>query len=133
MANSWFNYGLEGFAAGDIAWDSDDIRVMLVKSTYTFDITDQFIADLGSVDNGRSAALSTKTTTNGVLDADNTSITATAAVACNALIVFKHTGSNATARLLMYIDGATNLPITPGAGSAIAVAWSDGSDRIGRL
>lgn len=128
-----FDPGREGFLDGSIDWDTDDIRVMLVLSTYTFSAAHKFVSDLGAVDNGRTAALGTKTVTNGVADSADTSLVATAAAACNALAVFKHTGSDATARLIAYIDTATGLPFTPGAGQTVNVAWSDGANKIFKL
>lgn len=133
MANALFNPGREGFLDGSIDWDTGDQRVMLVKSTYTFDATDKFIADLGAVENGRSAALSGKTVTDGIADAGDATITATSAVACNALIIFQHTGADATARLIAYIDTATGLPLTPAASGVINVAWDNGANKIFKL
>ena len=129
-----FNPGREGFLDGSIDWDTDDIRVMLVKSTYTPDPTDKFLSDLGAVDNGRSAALGGKAVTDGIADAGDTSLTATAAVACNALIVFKHTGVDATARVIGYIDTVTSgLPLTPAAGGTVSIAWDNGANKIFKL
>ena len=134
MANALFNPGREGFLDGSIDWDTGDIRVMLVRSTYTFDAADKFISDLGAVDNGRSAALASKTVTDGVADAADTSLTATAAVASNALILFQHTGSDATARLIAYIDTpSAGLPFTPSVGQTVNIAWDNGSNRIFKL
>lgn len=133
MTNALFSLGREGFLDGSIDWDTDDVRLMLVKSTYTFDDTDKFLSDLGSVDNGRSAALGSKTVTQGVADAADTTVTATAAVACNALIAFKHTGSDATARLICYIDTATGLPVTPAASGVVNVAFDNGANKIFKL
>jgi hypothetical protein len=89
---------------------SSDIRVALIKSTYTYSAAHDFMADVSAHENGRSAALSGKTITDGVFDASDTTITATAAAACNAIIVFLHTGSDATARLIAYIDCAEFTP-----------------------
>jgi len=125
-----FDPGREGFLDGSIDWDTDDIRVMLVKSTYSFNAAHKFISDLGSVDNGRSAALASKTVTNGVADAADTTIAATAAVACNGLIVFKHTGSDATARLVCMIDVSA---FTPSAGQVLNVAFDNGANKIFKL
>lgn len=131
MANALFPLGREGFLDGSIDFDTDDIRVMLVRSTYTYDATDKFVADLGAVDNGRSAALASKTATQGVADAADTSLTATAANASNALIVFKHTGSDATARLICYIDTPTSgLPFTPSASQNVPITWDNGANKI---
>jgi hypothetical protein len=134
MANAMFDPGREGFMDGSLDWDTQDMRVMLVLSSYTFDATDKFITDLGAVDNGRSAALGSKTVTNGVADAANTSLVATAATASKALVVFYHTGSDATARLVCYIDTPTSgLPFTPSAGQTVNITWDDGANRIFKL
>jgi hypothetical protein len=134
MANALFDPGREGFLDGSIDWDTGDIRVMLVLSTYAFDATDKFVADLGAVDNGRSASLGSKTVTNGVADAADTSLTATAASASKALVIFQHTGADATARLIAYIDTPTSgLPFTPSAGQTVNVAWDNGANKIFKL
>lgn len=134
MSNVLYNPGREGFLDGSIDWDTDDIRVMLILSTYTFVATHKFITDLGAVDNGRSAALGTKTVTDGIADAGNTSLVATAASACKALVVFKHTGADATARLIAYIDTPTaGLPFTPAAGQTVNITWDDGANKIFKL
>jgi hypothetical protein len=133
MASALFNKGRQNFAEADIDWLVDDIKVVLIKSTYTFDNTDEFIADLGSVLNGESANLGSKTTTDGVVDAADTSLVATDAAACNALIIFKDTGNAATDLLIAYIDTATGLPFTPAAGATVNVTWSDGANKIFKL
>lgn len=134
MANALFDPGREGFLDGSIDWDTDDIRVMLVKSTYSFSAAHKFLVDLGSVDNGRSAALASKTVTNGVADAADTSLVATAAVACASLVVFKHTGSDATARIIAFVDTPTSgLPFTPAAGQTVNIAWDNGANKIFKL
>lgn len=102
MGNALYNPGREGFLDNTIDWDTDDIRVMLVLSTYVFSAAHKFLTDLGAVDNGRSAALGTKTVADGIADAANTSLIATAAAASKALVVFKHTGADATARRMMW-------------------------------
>lgn len=134
MANVLYDKGREGFLDGSIDWDTDDIRVALVESTYTFSAAHDFMDDLGTNDNGRSAALGSKTVTSGVADAADTTITATAALACNALVIFKHTGSDATARLIAYIDTpASGLPFTPAASQVVPITWDNGANRIFKL
>lgn len=121
MADVLYKEFKQKLLGADIDLAVDDIRAMLVLSSYTFDDTDEFVSDLGAVDNGRSAALGSKTVTDGVFDAADSSLTATAASACNALIIFKHTGSDATAALIGYIDFSA---FTPAAGQAISLAWN---------
>lgn len=133
MAAQLFDLGREGILDDTIAMNAGDIRTMLVKSTYNFDNTDKFITDIGAVDNGRSVALGTKTFALGVFDALDTTLTATAAVACNALIIFLHTGADATARLIAYIDNATGLPFTPAASQVCNIIWDSGTNKIFKL
>ena len=128
--SAMFQKAKEQLLQAGINMSSGDIRVMLVRSTYTLDQADEFVADLGAVDNGRSAALGSKTFTNGVFDAADTTITATAANASNALIIFLHTGSDATARLIAYIDDAVGLPFTPEASQVCPVVFDNGANRI---
>ena len=135
MANALFNPGREGFLDGSIDWDTGDIRVMLILSAYTFDSADRFLSDIPAAtrDNGRSAALGGKTVTDGIADAADTSLTATAASASNALIIYQHTGVDATARVIAYIDTATGLPVTPAAGGTVNIAWDNGANKIFKL
>ena len=134
MANALFDPGREGFLDGTIDWDTGDIRAMLVLSSYSFDAADKFVSDLGAVDNGRSASLGSKTVTGGVADAADTSLVATAATASKAIVLFQHTGSDATARLIAYIDTPTSgLPFTPSAGQTVNIAWDNGANKIFKL
>jgi hypothetical protein len=134
MANALYDKGREGFLDGTINWSSGDIRACLVKSTYTFSAAHTVMSDVGANDNGRSAALGSKTVTSGIADAADSSLTATAASACNALVVFQHTGSDATARLIAYIDTPTSgLPFTPSASQTVNLTWDNGASKIFKL
>jgi hypothetical protein len=134
MANALYDKGREGILDGTIDM-TGDVRVCLVASTYAQNLaTDDFMADIGAADNGRSAALGSKTYTAGVFDAADTSLTATAAVACEALVIFQHTGVDATARLIAYIDTPTSgLPFTPSAGQTVNITWDNGANKIFKL
>jgi hypothetical protein len=100
---------------------SADIRVALMKSTYTYDAAHDFMDDVVANENGRSAALGSKTVALGVFDAADTTVTATASAACNAVIIFYHTGSDATARLIAYIDFTA---FTPAASQVCTVSFN---------
>jgi len=107
---------------------------MIVKSTYAFNSLHKFLSDLGAVDNGRSAAITGKTFTNGIFDAADSSLAATAAAACNAIILFQHTGADATARLITYLDTpTTGLPFTPSVNQTINLVWDNGANKIFKL
>jgi hypothetical protein len=134
MANVLYDKGREGILDRTIDM-TGDVRVMLVKSTYVQDLANHdFLADIGTDDNGRSAALGSKTYAAGVFDAADTTLNATSAVACEALVLFQHTGNDATARLIAYIDTPTSgLPFTPGAGQAVPITWDNGANKIFKL
>lgn len=134
MANALYDSGREGFLDGTINWSTGDIRACLVLSTYTFSAAHIVMSSITSYDNGRSAALGSKAVTGGVADAADTTVTATAATASKALVLFQHTGSDATARLIAYIDTpASGLPFTPSAGQTVNVAWDNGANKIFKL
>jgi hypothetical protein len=130
-----YDPGREGFLDGSIDYDTDDIRSMLVKTGYTFSAAHKFLSEVtpASYDNGRTAALTGKTVTNGVADAADTSLVATAAVACNALVLYKYNASDTAARLICYINDATGLPFTPAASQTINILWGETANKIFKL
>lgn len=133
MANQLYDKGREGILDDTISM-TGDVRAMLVKSTYTFSNAHVFLSHVGANDNGRTGALTGKTYTAGVFDANDASLIATEAVACNAIILFQHTGNDATARLIAYIDTVSSgLPFTPAAGQTVNIKWDDGPNRIFKL
>ena len=134
MANALYDPGREGILDGTIGLNAGDVRAMLVLSSYTFSAAHKFIADMGAVDNGRTASLASKTFTSGVFDAADTSLTATALAASKAVAIFLNTGADATARLITYIDTVSSgLPFTPAAGQSVTISWDNGSNRIFKL
>jgi len=121
MSSAVYPKALDAIGKKLIDLTTDDIRVMLLKAAYTYDPTDEFIADIGANDNGRSAAaIGGRTMASGVLDGSDTSLTATGAVSCDAVLVFLHTGSDATARLLARLEGSA---FTPAASQPINVLF----------
>ena len=135
MANELYDKGRQGFLDGSIDWDTDDIRAILID-------TDDYTVDLESHDNlddipagarvAVSGALTGKTVTDGVADADDITFSAVTGDQSEALVLYKHTGVESTSRLIAYIDSATGLPVTPNGGD-IEVKWADGDDKIFKL
>lgn len=121
MSDVLFPKYKEALLQGGVNLSSGDIRVALMKSAYVYDAAHDFMDDVAANENGRSAALASKTFANGVFDAADTTVTATAAAACNAIIVFLHTGSDATARILAYIDFSA---FTPSASQVCTIAFN---------
>jgi hypothetical protein len=135
MANSLYTKAKQALIAADIDLEADDIRAILVDGAdYTPNLaTHQF---LSSIPVGArvavSGALQNKTVTDGVFDADDIVIAAVSGDQFEYIVLYKHTGSDATARLIYLIDTATGLPCTPN-GSDITLSWNNGADKIFRL
>lgn len=139
MANALYDFGRQGFLEGTIDWDTDDIRCALVNTTgtgttYTVDLaTHQFLSSVPAASRiATSGAFTSKSVTAGVADAADITFTAVTGDSIEAIVIYKHTGSDATARLIAYIDTGTGLPITPNGGD-ISIAWDNGASRIFKL
>jgi len=131
MSNVLYPLARQAFLAGDLDWDADNIKVSLVTSSYTYSASHQYRSSITSYENGTSANLGSKTVTNGVADAADTSLTATDATACNAIVVFQDSGSASTSCLIAYIDTpASGLPFTPSAGQTVNITWDNGANKI---
>ena len=135
MANVLYDHGREGFLDGSIDWDTDDIRAILIDvADYTVDLdADVNLDDIPAAARvAVSGALTGKTVTDGVADAADVTFTAVTGDECEAIVLYKHTGTESTSRLIAYIDSATGLPVTPN-GADIKVEWDNGSDKIFKL
>lgn len=131
MANTLYDKGREAFLAGDADWDANTIKVCLLSSSYTFSQSHQFHSDLAGIV-ATSGALSGKTVTNGVADANDVTFSAVSGSQVTQFVIWQDTGVSGTSRLLVYFDTATNLPITPNGGD-ITIQWDGGSNRIFKL
>lgn len=126
MANAVYSKAKEVFGNAGINWGSDTIKVALTRGgTYTS--TNQFLSDYTGAGGVvvASAAIASKTDTNGLFTAATTTLSAVpAGSACNALIVYKDTGTAGTSNLIVYIDtdSAGKLPFTPNGGD-LNIAW----------
>lgn len=135
MANALYAKGREGFLAGDIDWDANTIKIMLIdEADDTIDLAaDDNLDDRAAGSRvATSGALASKTTTDGVADAADVTFSAVTGDQAESIDGFKDTGAEGTSRLIFNIDTATGLPVTPNSGD-IVVTWSNGSDKIFRL
>ena len=135
MANVLYAKGRQGFLDGSIDWDTDDIRSILIDTAdYTVNLsTHDNLDDIpGAARVAVSGALAGKTVVDGVADANDVTFSAVSGDECEALVLYKHTGTESTSRLIAYIDSASGLPVTPNGGD-IEVQWADGDDKIFRL
>lgn len=135
MANALYDKGREAFLNGDIDWLNDDIRVILVDAAdYVVNLaTHDFLDDVPVAARvATSSALSSKTSTNGVADAADVTFPLVTGDQAEALVIYKHTGTESTSNLIAYIDTATGLPVTPNGGD-ITVQWDNGANKIFKL
>ena len=135
MANALYGLGRQAFAEGNIAWLTDDIRAVLVDTaTYIVAIdTDQYLSDIPAGERvSVSGAFTSKDATLGVCDAADITFNNVSGDQSEALVIYQHTGTDNTSRLIAYIDNAVGLPVTPGGGN-IAVIWDNGTNRIFKL
>lgn len=135
MVNALYDLGRESFLKGEIAWQTADIREVLVDlADYTPSLsTHQFLSSIPVI--GRvatSASLTGKTTAAGVADANDPVFVGATGDQSEAIVGYVHTGVDTTARLIYFIDVATGLPVTPNTGD-INHVFSNGADRIFRL
>jgi hypothetical protein len=133
MADVLYDTGRNAFLTGDIDWVNDDIRAILVDTAdYTVNAaTDEFLDDVPAGAREEISALTGKTAVDGVADADDVAFSATSGDDCEAIVLYKHTGSDATSQLIAYIDQAAGLPVT--LGGDVTVRWDDGANKIFKL
>ena len=135
MANALYDRGREGFLAGDIDWDADDIRLVFVdEADDTIDLAaDEDLADRAAGSRvATSDALASKTVTDGVADAADKTVSAVTGDPFESIDIYQHTGTEATSLLIANIDTATGLPLTPNGGD-VTVTWDSGANRIFKL
>lgn len=136
MANALYDLGRNDFLRGLLAWETDDIRVALIDTAlYTANlVTDASLANIppaARVAVG-TASLANKTATAGVADADDFTLPGVTGLPVEALVLYKHTGVDATSRLIAYIDSAVGFVLTPN-GNAVLIRWSDSANKIFKL
>ena len=136
MANALYQLARESFLKGEISYNADNIKTVLVDvADYTVNLaTDQFLSSIPIAARvAISANLASKTTVDGVADAADVTFSAVTGDPCEALVIYADTGTAGTSRLIAYIDTATSgFPVTPNGGD-IVVTWDSGADKIFKL
>jgi len=135
MANALYDTGRDAFLNGNIDWVADDIRGILIDTAlYTVNLaTHDFLDDIpAGAREGTITALSGKSSAAGVADASDLTFVTVTGATVEALVLYRHTGTESTSQLIAYIDTATGLPVTPGGGDII-VAWDNGANKIFKL
>jgi hypothetical protein len=133
MANAVYDKARQAYLAGDLDWDANDIKVVLVTSGYTFSQSHQY---LSSIDDGYRVAtsgnLANRSVADGVADADDVVFSSVSGSQIAAIVIYQDSGNEATSRLIAFIDDATGLPCTPN-GSDITLVWPSDATKIFKL
>lgn len=134
MANALYDKGRQAFLEGGIAWLTDTIKLLLATSGYTPNLaTHQYVSDVGGGNEVvRSGAFAGKSSTAGVADANDVTLSAVTGSTATYIIIYKDSGVDASSPLIACIDTATNLPVTPNGGD-ITVQWDSGANKIFKL
>lgn len=134
MANLLYTPFVNSYLTGGanaVDFDTDDIRVILIDvADYTLDATNHdFLDDIPGAARVATVALTGESVTGRVFDANDAVFTSVTGDVSEALVIYKHTGTEGTSRLIAYIDTATGLPVTPN-GADITVQWDNGANKI---
>lgn len=137
MASQSYALFKQALLAGTYNLSSASVKLCLVNIAgghYSPNFTtDQFLSAIASGDRvAISAALTSVTITDGVLNAASTVFSAVpAGPAAGAFVIFIDTGTPATSPLIYYMDNANyaGLPVTPN-GADINVTFPLGADKI---
>ncbi len=135
MASALYDKARKAFADGDIDLLNDTIKCVLIDAAdYTVDLANHdFLDDVASGARvGTAQTLGSKTTTAGVFDAADVTFPSVSGDQCEAILIYKDTGTEGTSPLIAYIDSATGLPVTPNGGD-IQIQWDNGSNKIFKL
>lgn len=135
MANSLYDFGRQCFLDGGISWTSHNIKVILIDTgNYTVNLSShQYLSDIPS--NARiatSSVLTGKSSTAGVADASDVLFPTVTGQSCEALVIYRDTGTESTSQLIAYIDSADGLPVSPD-GTDIPITWDNGTNKIFKL
>jgi len=133
VANVLYDFGRQSFLEGTVSWNSNNIKVLVFDATYTpAPTTDQHLSDIpGGAILGTSANLGGKTTTAGVADANDVSISPVTGTV-QGFVIYQDTGVAGTSILIAVETTVTGLPATL-AGGALTITWDNGASKIFKL
>lgn len=119
-----------------INWLTWDIRIVLVDSGYVYTTTHDFLDDVGGATRvATSGALTGKTVVDGVCDANDVTFSALSGDDVEGIVVYHHTGTEATSDLIAFYDrlatGSTILYAPSGVDAT--VRWNNGTTKMFKL
>ena len=138
MANALFDFFKEQLLTASVDPENDNIVVVLVDETDLTPAesppnvaTDDFLDDIEAAARvATSGNLASITIVGGLYDATDITLSAVSGDPCDDVVVYDNTPvTDATRDLMVMIDTATGLPVTPNGGD-ITVQWDSGGNRI---
>jgi hypothetical protein len=136
--NNYYFSGKQLIYSGGIDFIADNIHAVLLKNTYTFDISHTTLGDIGIGDRvgdilgyplaGKLVGLPNDA---GVFDANDVIIPALSGADVYAVALIKSDGTPSS-ELIAYLAEGMNIPFSPNGGTA-GVVWSDSPQRILKL
>lgn len=143
MANALYDRGRQAFLEGNVPWLTSKLALLLVDSAdYTVDLVNhEFLSSV--LPAGRVARVDIpaagRTSAAGVADAADVTFPAVTGDPSEFLILVQSAATSGgvdladtAQRLLLFIDTATGLPVTPNGGN-ISVVFDSGINRIFKL
>lgn len=137
MPNAVYPEARDAFLTADIDLLADDIRAILLLNGYVYNAAHDFLDDVSAGFRvATSAAMTGKTVDAGVFRANNVPFGVIAAgPAIRKLVLYQHTGSEATSRLIYFADtlaAGVAINFTPD-GTSVTAVWGAGPTGIFRL
>lgn len=135
MANAMFDKGRQDYLEADIDWLVDTIKFVFIDHADDTPViaTDDNLDDLlAAARVATSTALASKTSTDGVADAADHTVSAVTGDPFESIVFYKDSGVESTSPLFVFVDTATGLPFTPSGGD-IQVQFSNTANRIFKL
>lgn len=134
MANALFDLGRGHFLDANIDWSANDIKCVLMDHGVDTPVlaTDEDLADISTGVVATSPNFASKTSTNGVADAADVTLTTVSGATVESIVIYYDSGTPATSWLIAMIDTATGLPLTPNGGD-VTITWDDGANKIFKL
>lgn len=132
MSNFVYTKAKEAILTGDVNFSTDQFKVLFLSSNYVSDQNnDEFVSDISNYIVYRSEPLTGVVNALGVLDANDIIINNYPGDAFTSIAIYINTGSDATSRLVAYIDDSPGIPF---AGVAtpitLSIAWNNGPTKI---
>lgn len=136
MANQLYPSGRTAIDAATISLTADTIKVVGLTSGYSYNSAHDNLDDIsGAYRVGTPEALTNKTYSAGVFNADDATVENSSSSTVTQIVVYKEGASDAASPLIAHIDTATGLPFSTG-GIAYTLTWAaagifEGTGSIG--